>query len=100
MSRREAWSERENDILRAYWLSVDFYSLSNRLDRSVCGIKQQARKLGLPTRTLHLVPSETINFIRENVGILSAKQMGEHLGYSTQGIYSIARRNGVRFRAP
>ena len=100
MSRRKAWSERENDILRAHWLTDDFYSLSDKLNRSVCGIKQQARKLGLPTRTLHLVPSKTINFIQENVGILSAEQMGERLGYSTQGIYSIARRHGIRFRAP
>ena len=101
MSRREAWTAREIELLRELWLKRDLYQISGAIGRSVCAIENFARSIGLPKRPrVNALSDEVVEYIRTHAKTKLGREIAEELGYSTPAVFNIAKRHGISFKKP
>lgn len=99
--RGKTWEKRELTYLRKNWLLLELRELSNKLGRTMYAIQQQAIKMELPKKPrANTVPDGHVQFIRDNKGKMSVKDMAKYIQCSTPNVYRIAHANGIRFRTP
>jgi DNA-directed RNA polymerase specialized sigma24 family protein len=95
------WTPSDDRFLAYHWplTRLSVRDIADKLDRTESAVKQRAAALGLGRkRRMNTPPDEALAFIKQNIGKMSVRQMAEKLGYSPQGVYSMAHRNNVSFR--
>jgi predicted transcriptional regulator len=80
------YTEEEEFFLKENFLEKTNATLAKELDRSIDGIAQKLKEMGLIRREMNPYSEEEKVFIQENLGKLSINEIAKQLGRSQGGI--------------
>lgn len=93
-----AWTDEEDDYLRANRGSMTWVEIAEQLERSAGGVAQRGRKLGLITvpKEQKEWTSEEVEFIRTSVATLTYSEIAERLGRTRCSVAGKANLVGIK----
>lgn len=80
------YTEEEEEFIRENFLENSNSFLAKRLDRSIDGIAQKLKEMGLVRRIMNPYTDEEKKFIAENAGVISINEIAKRLGRSQGGV--------------
>lgn len=104
------YTPEENLLIRKHFALIPDAELAAMLGRSVVSVRTQAWRLGLSKleirrergvplyNNLRTYTPEALDFIKQNIGVLSAEELAEHLNRTPKAIRSQVFRMGLSFK--
>ena len=103
------YTPEENLLIRKHFALIPDDELAAMLGRSVGSVRTQACHLGLrkleirrehgvPLYNLRTYTPEALDFIKQNIGVLSAEELAEHLNKTPQAIRDRVFKMGLSFK--